>query len=92
MYVNIPRLRGVSKSLVLNARGKKLATHVTCGAETQKARKKRLLICPCLSHLRRCSCPFRKRSLPFLRHLENFSPVIESVSMKKKENCNLGSN
>ena len=84
MYVNIPRLRGVSKSLVLNARGKKLASRVTCGAETRKARKKRLLIRPCLSHLRRCSCPFRKRSLPFLRHLENFSPVIESVSMKNK--------
>ena len=42
MYVNIPRLRGVSKSLVLNARGKKLATRVTCGAETRKARKKTL--------------------------------------------------
>ena len=29
-------------------------------------------------------CPFRKRSLPFLRHLKKFWPVIESVSMKKK--------
>ena len=43
MYVNIPRLRGVSKSLVLNARGKKIATRVTCGAETRKARKKETL-------------------------------------------------
>ena len=92
MYVNIPRLRGVSKSLVLNARGKKLATRVTCGAETRKARKKRLLSRPCLWHLRRCSCTFRKRSLPFLRHLENFGPVIESISMKKKQNRNPGSN
>ena len=42
--------------------------------------------------LRRYSCPFRERSLPFLRHLENFWPVIESVSIKKKENRNPGSN
>ena len=48
MYVNIPRLSGVSKSLALIARGMELATHVTCGAETRKARKKRLLIRPCL--------------------------------------------
>ena len=41
---------------------------------------------------RRCSCPFRKRSLPFLRHLENFLPVIGSVSIKKKENRKPGSN
>ena len=40
----------------------------------------------------RCSCPFRKRSLPFLRHLENFSPVIGSVSIKTKENRIPGSN
>ena len=26
-------------------------------------------------------CPFRKRSLPFLKHLEIFWPVIESVSV-----------
>ena len=32
------------------------------------------------------SCPFGKRSLPFLRHSENFWPVIETVSIKKKEN------
>ena len=32
------------------------------------------------------NCPFRKRLLPFLRLLENFWPVIESVSFKKKEN------
>ena len=41
MYVNIPRLRGVSKSLVLNARGKKIATRATCGAETRKALQRR---------------------------------------------------
>ena len=82
-------LRGVSKFLVRNARGKKLATRVTCGAETRRARKTRLLIRPCLSHLRHRSCPFHKRSLPFLRH---FLPVIETVSMKKKENRNLRSN
>ena len=31
----------------------------------------------------RSKFPFRKRSLPFLRHLENFWPVTESVSMKE---------
>ena len=41
---------------------------------------------------RRSSCPFRKRSLPFLRHLENFWPAIGSVSIKKKENRIPGSN
>ena len=29
-------------------------------------------------------CPFRKRSLPFLKHLEIFWPVIESVSVTVK--------
>ena len=33
---------------------------------------------------RRRKFPFRKRSLPFLGQLENFWPVIESVSIKKK--------
>ena len=33
-----------------------------------------------------------ERSLPFLRHLKNFWSVIESVSMKKKQNHNPGSN
>ena len=28
--------------------------------------------------------PFRERSLPFLSHLENLWPVIDSVSIKKK--------
>ena len=41
---------------------------------------------------RRGSCPFRIRSLPFLRHLENFWHVIESVPIKKKEKRNPGSN
>ena len=35
---------------------------------------------------RRRSFPFHKRSLPFPRHLENFSPVIESGPIKRKEN------
>ena len=38
------------------------------------------------------SCPFPKRSLLFLRHLENFLPVIESVSIKKKEIVTQGRN
>jgi len=29
--------------------------------------------------------PFRQRSLPFLSHLENLRPVIDSVSIKKKK-------
>ena len=33
----------------------------------------------------RGSCPFRKRLLPILRHLENFWPIIESVSIKRKK-------
>ena len=41
---------------------------------------------------RRRSFPFRKRSLPFSRHLENSWPVIESVPIKKKENRNPESN
>jgi len=36
--------------------------------------------------------PFRKRSLPFLRHLENFWTIIESFSTKKKDIHNLDSN
>ena len=40
----------------------------------------------------RRSCPFHKRSLSLLRHLENFWRVIESFSIKKKENRNPGSN
>ena len=36
----------------------------------------------------RRSFPFRKRSLPFSRHVENFWPVIESVPIRKKENRN----
>ena len=46
----------------------------------------------CKREARHRSCPFRKRSLPFLRHLENFCPFIESVFIKKKENGNSGSN
>ena len=37
---------------------------------------------------RRRKFPFHKLSLPFLRHLENCWPAIESVSIKKKENRN----
>ena len=33
----------------------------------------------------RSSGPFRKRSLPSLRHLENSRPVFASVSIKKKK-------
>ena len=33
----------------------------------------------------RGSCPFRKRLLPILRHLENFLPIIECVSIKRKK-------
>ena len=40
----------------------------------------------------RSSCPFRKRSLPFLRHFENSRPVIAGVSIKKKTNRNPESN
>ena len=29
--------------------------------------------------------PFRERLLPFLSHLENLWPVIDSVSIKKKK-------
>ena len=36
----------------------------------------------------RSSCPFRKRSMPFVRHLDNVRPVIESVSIKKIEDRN----
>ena len=36
--------------------------------------------------------PFRKRSLPFLRHLENFWTIIESFSTKKKDIHNPDSN
>ena len=39
---------------------------------------------------RHCKFPFQKQSLPFLRHLENFWPVIEGVSIEKKEDCNPG--
>ena len=41
---------------------------------------------------RRGSCPFLKRSLPFTRHLNFFWPIIESVSIKKKQNRHTGSN
>ena len=37
---------------------------------------------------RRSSCPFRKLSMPFVRHLDNVRPVIESVSIKKIEDRN----
>ena len=33
---------------------------------------------------RRGSCPFRKRSLPFVRHLENIWPVIENAFLLKE--------
>ena len=36
----------------------------------------------------RSKFPFRKRSLPFLRHLENFWPVTESVFIKEEEDRN----
>ena len=39
-----------------------------------------------------CKFPFQKQSPPLLRHLENFWPVVESVSTEKKENRNPGSN
>ena len=35
-----------------------------------------------------CKFSFRKRSLPFLSHLENVWSVIESVSIKKKKDSN----
>ena len=34
--------------------------------------------------------PFRKRSLPFLSQLKKLRPVIDSVSIKNKEDCNPG--
>ena len=40
----------------------------------------------------RYGCLFRKRSLPFLKHLGNLWPVSWSVSIKKKENRDQGSN
>ena len=45
-----------------------------------------------LHRYRIASCPFRKRSLPFLRHLENFFHLLLSVPIKKEENRNPRSN
>ena len=44
------------------------------------------------TRLRRSNFPFRERSLPFLRHLENFWTIIESFSTKKKDIHNPDSN
>ena len=38
---------------------------------------------------RRCKFPFRKRSMPFSRHLEIFLTVNEFFSTKLKKNENL---
>ena len=45
-----------------------------------------------IAHVQSCKFLFRKRTLPFLKHLENFWPVIENGSTKKKEDCSPGSN
>ena len=57
--------------------------HATCKIYPRKYAKEKLAT---------AVVPFRKGSLAFLRHLENFWPFIESVLIKKKENRNPGSN
>ena len=41
-----------------------------------------MTIMPLIGVDRRSSCPFRKRLLPFLRHLENSRPVIAGVQKR----------